>query len=484
MSPPEGRGRGLRAAQLRVAVILAALALAPAPLRAEASAAVPLAEASVTQLAGAAAQALAEGQADRAALLATELLRRDPKNPLGHYLFARLALGAGDGATARRAAKASFAHAQSPRQHYEAARLAAQVALAGQRWNAAQYWARQTIQFAPDAAARRLGVADYRRLRAANPLAFNIKLGMKPSNNVNGGADERANVIDGFSAVGWLSDDAMALRGVAGTADVSASWRLMQDAHSETRLGLSGYARAVELAGQPMLVPAYPPGTPPPPAEEIRNETYSAASLAARLSHVRAFGADTSGAATIEAGRSWQAGDPAYDWAALRLEGARRLNGAWRLNFGTSFEERAWAGSSRQDWRRGLSLGLKRSTAAGEWGLGLSASSLDSNRAQQRNWTLSGVLDYAPNARLGPLALSLSAGLSATVYPDYSLLGFRPEGGRQDDTAFAELGLWAPKLGLAAFAPEVKIQAVRVHSNVSRFSRSELSLAVGWRSAF
>jgi hypothetical protein len=59
-----------------------------------------------------------------------------------------------------------------------------------------------------------------------------------------------------------------------------------------------------------------------------------------------------------------------------------------------------------------------------------------------------------------------------------------PEGGRQDDSVFAELGMTVPKLGIAAFAPELKLQAVKVDSNVSRFSRTELSVAVGWRSTF
>ena len=50
--------------------------------------------------------------------------------------------------------------------------------------------------------------------------------------------------------------------------------------------------------------------------------------------------------------------------------------------------------------------------------------------------------------------------------------------------AWAELGLWSPKIGYAAFTPELKLQALGVTSNVSRFTRSEVSVALGWRSAF
>lgn len=454
------------------------------PAAAEAPQSVPLSQASVPQIEHAAAAALAAGRRAEAMALAQALLARDPNNPLGHYLVARLMLGAGQTGPARSEARLSFSNAQSTRQRYEAARLAGQIAVADKRWAAAQYWARQTIQFAPDLRARAVGVSDFRRLRAASPFSFSVKLGIRPSNNVNGGADERTNVIDGFDAVGWLSDDAMALRGVAGTADVSAGWRIAQDAQSETRVGLSGYARVVELAGTPMMVPPYAPGTPAPPAEEIPNSEYSSASLAANLRHSRILAPGLTGAATLEAGRSWQSGTPAYDWGSLSLDGAKVLSRTARLSFGAGYEHRDWVDSPRQDERRSLNLGLGLTGKKGDWGLGLSASELDSTSTQARSWSVSGSVRYAPKAQIGPLALSLSAGLSTTVYPDYTMLGFHPAGGRQDDMAYAELSVWAPQMGFAAFTPEVKLQALKVDSNVSRFSRSELSVAMGWRSSF
>lgn len=479
---PERLRRGLGLGLLAAALSLGSAARAEAPQSVPQS--VPLSQASVAQIEHAAAAALAAGQRADALALARALLARDPENPLGHYVIARLMLGAGQTETARAEARLSFSRAQSPRQRYEAARVAAQVAVAEKRWAAAQYWARQTIQFAPDARARAVGVSDFRRLRVASPLSFSVKLGIRPSNNVNGGADERTNVIDGFDAVGWLSDDAMALRGVAGTADVDAGWRIAQDAKSETRLGLSGYARVVELSGTPMMVPPYAPGTPAPAAVEIPNSEYSSASLAVNLRHSRVLAPGLNGAATVEAGRSWQGGTPGYDWGALRLDGSKALGRATRLSFGAGYEHRDWVDSPRQDDRRSLNLGLGLSGKAGDWGLGVSAASLGSTSAQARSWSVSGSVRYAPKAQIGPVSLSLSAGVSTTVYPDYTMLGFHPAGGRQDDMVYAELGLWAPKMGLAAFTPEVKLQALQVHSNVSRFSRSEISVAVGWRSAF
>lgn len=478
---PERLRAGLNATLCGLAI--ACGGLGPAAL-AQTPASVPLAQADEMQIGAAAVQALTQGQRPVAAALAAELLRRDARDPLGHLIFAKAAFAAGDTATARAAARRSFGTAQSPRQHYEAARLAGQVALSEHRFGAAAWWARQTIQFAPDDRARRVGVQDYRRLGAINPLAFSFKLGIRPSNNVNGGAEERTNVIDGFDAVGWLSDDAMALRGVAGTADATVSWRLAQDPKSETRIAMNGYARVVDFAGRPTTVPAHVPGTTPPPAVEIRNADYSSASLDVALSQSRRFGPGLTGTGQIEAGRSWQGGAAGYDWVGVSMSGVKALGPALALSFGAAAEDRDWVDSPRSDRRHALDLGLRGAVAQGTWGLGLSASALDSNQSQARNWTLSGSASFAPKAQLGPLTVSLAAGLSTTVYPDFTVIGFHPAGGRQDDAAFAELGLVAPKLGIAAFAPEVKLQAVTVESNVSRFSRSELSLAVGWRSAF
>ncbi|PYF09666.1 hypothetical protein C8J30_10736 [Rhodobacter viridis] len=476
MWPPEALRR------LAAALVLGLAAAAPAP--AETPRRIPVAEATAEQLGTAAVQAVASGRAPEAAALAAELLHRDPKNPLGHYIFARLSLAEGNTATARKAARRSFFTAQSPRQHYEAARVAGQAALAEKRFGAAAFWARQTIQYAPDDRARAVGVRDFRRLGALNPLAFNLKLGVRPSNNVNGGADDRTNVIDGYDTVGWLSDDAMALGGVVGTADASASLRVAQDATSQTRVGLSGYTRLVDFYGRPMVTPIYwGSGTPPAPVE-IRNSDYSTASLAANLQHSRNFGSGFVVTGQLEAGRLWQGGLPAYDWQGLDLAGSKTLSPQLQLNFGAAYERRDWVDMARIDRRQELDFGLRGATAKGTWGVGLSASTLLSPSSQSRYWSVAGSASFQPKAQLGPLALNLAAGVSTTVYPDYMVLFMHPEGGRQDDAIFAELGMTVPKLGIAAFAPEVKLQALKVDSNVSRFSRSEVAVAVGWRSTF
>jgi len=479
MAPDTVRRRHCRLAGLVVAAVLAGAAAGAQP-----AGTIPVGQATTAQLEIAASQLAAAGRTGEALQLAEVLLLRDPKNPLAHFIVGQITFRAGNTTTARRAARASFRNADSPRQHFEAARLAAQVALADRRWFAAQYWARHTIQYAPDETRREVAVRDFRHLRADNPWDGRLRFGIKPSDNVNGGADGRTNVIDGYDAVGWLSADAMALRGVAATLNADVSYRLARDAQSETRLGAVAYARAVELAGRPQRVPFYLPGTPAPDPVEIHNSEFSSAALGTMLVHARRLTPDLTVRGQVEAGRAWQGGRPSYDYGQLRGDLMRSLGRDTALSFGASFERREWVDAPRNDMLRAVSLGMNRGLAGGTLGFGVSASELDSSSAMARSWAVSGSVSYAPGWTLGAVHLSLGAGLATTVYPDYSIAGMRPAGGRQDDMAWAELGLWSPKIGYAAFAPELKLQALQVTSNISRFTRSEVSVALGWRSAF
>ncbi len=480
MSCPERHLRGpLRRAAWSA---LAALAIWVLPARAEE---VQLADLSVPQLQRLATALTTTGHEAEALRVAEALLLRAPDDPLGHYVVGLVMLRAGQTQVARTAAKRSFAKAGTERQHYEAARLAAKVAVADQRWIPAQYWARQTIQYAPDPRYRAVAVRDFKRLRAISPLAWSVKLGLRPSNNANGGADERLNIIDGYDAVGYLSDDAMALPGLVGTASFDISYRLARGETSETRIGLDTYVRAVDLEGHPIALP--PPGSPPGtlPAE-IPNSDYSGAAVGVSLGHTRVLGSYGLGLKAT-AGQVWEGGDAAYHYAGLDLNGTRRIGtgpATPQLSFGASAEARARDDDTRTDIRRRLNLGYAQPLAQGQFSAGVSLSALQSRLDNARYWSVSGSVHYEPDLRLGPLAISLGAGLSRTVYPDYTVLFFHPEGGRQDNSVFAELGLWAPAVSYAGFAPEVKLQSIVTDSNISRFESSELAVAVGLRSTF
>ncbi|MCE5973015.1 hypothetical protein LZA78_05940 [Sinirhodobacter sp. WL0062] len=447
----------------------------------------PVAQAPVAQLEVAAAAMAQVGHRYEALSLAEKILLRDPENALAHFIVAREMLAEGKTDIAREAAARSFAGAGTDRQRYEAAVLAAKVAVTDKRWISAQYWARHSIQYAPDAALKDVAVQDYYRLRGESPLNWSLRLGLRPSSNVNGGADSRLNVIDGYDAVGVLSDDALALSGLVGTLNFDASYRIAGSARAETRLGGSFYLRGVELSGSPTMTPSYLPGDPVPDPVEISNSDYSMAALGVSLKQRYMLDPLTQLSGTVEAGQLWDGGEPGYGYAGVHLRGDRRLGGApdaTRLSLGLGVERREWNDSVQSDTRRDLTFGLTRSVPGGDLSGSMRLLDVASNNGQARSWSVSGSLRYEPEARLGPLAYALSAGIGRTVYPDYSVLWMHPDGGRQDQTVFGEVGMWAPDYGYAGFTPELRVQALRVDSNVSRFTRSEMSLAVGLRSNF
>ena len=425
---------------------------------------------------------LAGHGADAQALQVAEwILTRWPDDALAHYVVGLVTLRAGQTATARPAARLSFRNAETERQRYEAARLAGKVAVADERWIAAQYWTRQTIQFAPDPKRRKVGVNDFRTLRAISPLAWSLSLGLRPSNNVNGGADSRLSVIDGYDAVGYLSEDAVAQPGVVGTINLEANYRIAQGEGHETRAGMSAYLRAVDLEGSPTRQLYSPDGVPLPP-ETIPNSDFSAAALGLDLRHTRRLGeALVSG--RVSGGQAWDSGDPSYGYLGLDLGWQRRF-GPTQVSVTSAIEGREWSHSPRQDTRTVLGFGLARDLTAGRLSGGVSLAALDSTYDNAQYWSVSGSVRFEPEARLGPLAFSFGAGLSHAVYPDYQLLYFVPDGGRQDDTVFAEIGLWSPEISRAGFAPELKLQAISVDSNVSRYEHTEFAVAVGLRSTF
>lgn len=465
----------------RIAGLIAGLVLALAPAAQAGEVEVDLRQLSVAQLQGLAADLAAQGLDDQALATAEQLLLRDPKDALGHYIVALVTLRHGATAVARPAARLSFRAADTDRQHYEAARIAGKVAVADQRWVQAQYWARQTIQYAPDPMRREIAVGDFRHLRAISPLAWSLRLGLRPSNNVNGGADERLSVIDGYDAVGYLSEDAMALSGVVGTINLDASYRIAADKGQETRLGVSTYLRAVDLEGSPTRQ-YFTANGQPGPVETIPNSDYSGASFGLDLRHSRRIGRYGL-AGKLSAGQSWESGDPSYGYAGLDLSLGRAL-GPLQLSFSAGAEARDWADSPRRDTRGQLGFGFSRDLAGGTLSGGVSLAALDSTVDNAQYWSVSGSLRYEPEARLGPVAFSLGAGLGRSVYPDYQVLYFAPDGGRRDDTVFAEIGLWSPEISRAGFAPELKLQAVSIDSNFSRFEHTEFAVAVGLRSTF
>lgn len=456
------------------AIILAVtVALASAPAAAQAVL-------SPDDMRAATVAAYNQGALEQAAEMAAALIARDPQDRVGLSVGARIALERGQVRTARAlAARLWRAEGAGPDLRFDAARIAAVAAAQEGRLTVAQLWLRRGATVAPNAEAAAALAADYRDLRAANPLSFRLSFGLSPSDNVNGGSESAFNVIDGFPIVGELSPDARALSGWAGHVDVDLAYRLQGDAQSRTEAGLRLWARGVWLSreARDFIEEEQDPDDPP-----ITNRDFGSAAVTARIGHRRAIGPVGAGV-EFSFGRAFSAGAVDYDMARLTLTADLPAGTAGAIGLSAWSERRFLTAGGADEDRQGLSADWRRSLGAGTVSAGATLTrtlSPSPNRASEAVTLSAG---YAADRPVGPFEWAVNLGVQRSVWPDYRVI-FPVPGGRTDDRVFADLTLTAPGLSRAGFSPQVRIGWDRVDSNVSRFARDGLTVEFGLRSDF
>jgi len=165
--------------------------------------------------------ALEAGNTNVAIQAADVLLNRDPKDPGVLILRTEAAILANDFAGAVSFGRRAYWNANSSLQRFSAARL---VALAHSRQNQdtrAQGWLRLARQDAPNEQQRVAVANDFRFLRDRNPLAVNLRFGISPTTNLNGGSVDDELILGDF--VFTLSTDTIPLSGweISAGADIS-----------------------------------------------------------------------------------------------------------------------------------------------------------------------------------------------------------------------------------------------------------------------
>ncbi|SIS72936.1 hypothetical protein SAMN05878426_10321 [Phaeovulum vinaykumarii] len=485
-------------AALRRAVLALALALGTVPLAAGAETAAPVPDRTpdtvdtplpVLRIAG--LRAFQAGDLDLALRIAEALVAAAPGDSFGHFLAAQIAAQRGDAGPALRAAARAHDTARTPVQRHQSAELAAAAALKLGRTGRAARWAETAAAAAPDPARAARDRAIAARLRAASPWRGQLSFGFTPSSNVNGGARDRFNVIDGVPVVGILSGDAQALSGVIGALDASARYRLGASARARTDLRGRLSIREVRLSDSAR---AQAPGA--------RGSDFASASAEIGLSHLRSLDAQTAVTLDLGMGRAWEAAplpgpvlrydprQPSYDFVTASA-GLRRKLGGGLADLSAGLERRIDAQNALDDahirrlalgWTGDLRLG---GVPRGQLGLSWSVETTDTDRPGFDHVSRRLMARLVPVLPAGlPLGLALSAGTEALDYRRYNV-GFIPvPGGRHDTMIFADAEIWSDRLDMAGFSPRLRLRSLSVSSNVSRFERSELSLGLGLRHSF
>ena len=428
-----------------------------------------------------ATQAALAGDPETARRIAAALLQADPNDRAALLVLAAVEPQLGRPTQGRLAGARAYAVSVTNAEKYEAARLTALAAANEGRFTLSQWWLRRALTVAPTPADVAQTTADARGLRNLNPWSSNIELSFVPSDNVNGGADSRFNVIDGVPFVGLLSADAQALSGWSGTLSLSTRYRIAASERSQTVLTARAYGRGVLLSsGAKDFLTAS--------GSDATAADFSSASLdfGMRHDHALQFGFYGLG---LNLGKTWSAAE--FDYSYARLTADRRLpvTDVSTLSFNASLEQR-WDENDGQDqWRYSLHGTLSRNLANGDQlsaTLGFGAVNSDFVNDTARSQTAQ--LSYSFGRPLGPTGfqaqVQLSAGVQLQDFDAYSVAFISVPGGRQDKRVFGSVDLFFSGLSYAGFAPVVTLSVGRTDSNVSRFEHDDASIGFAFRSTF
>ena len=426
----------------------------------------------------AAIEALRIGQPDVTIAMTHGLLQANPKDPILHYLQAKAYEQMKDPEAGRQSAALAYRNSDERESLFQSAQLAARLSLQAGRPTMAQFWLRRTAVHAPTEEAEQLIAADYKRLRQINPWAFRIRTEIKPTDNVNNGADTALQIIDGVPVVGQLSGSAQALSGVFGIVDVTSAYRLRQSGTSMTSIGGRLYVQRVALSSQAKAL-----------APDTTGSQFASTYGEVSLRHAMIVGpAENLGSAAVDVatGTSWFGGERSYSFARVGGERTWRMGngGQVRLNalFETRFSERYGTNDANI-----LGFGALYQRPVGNGNrISLSMAYRDS-RARWFTGTYRAAsvrVAYDLGRAIGPAKLSAGVVLGYSDYPAYAVSIFAVPGGRQDKSLYGDLSLFFDQYDYAGFAPMLRVRTGRKDSNVSRFDIREVSVSLGIESKF
>jgi tetratricopeptide (TPR) repeat protein len=452
-----------RAMALRIIALMACLAAAPA--LAQSTVDIPNAQARVI-----ATRAVQAGDYGLAIEIARQLLSQDPDDRAALIVMAAAAPQIGDFDAGRRAGARAWRVSQTDAQKYEAARLAALAAANAERFTRSTIWLRRALTVAPNDTEFERTITDARAISRRNPWSTSLSFSVVPSNNVNGGTDDDTLTAPG-NFDGQLSDDALALAGIRASVGFRTQYRLHATPNSRTTVGLQFNATRVRLEdGAPLPDAAFDTDT------TLINLTYERALPKGAISVTAATGvshyaAGSEGEAEIDAYK--------YDILRLGLRYRRPLDSRSAVSFDVQSEQLTYDSVYIGEVdRTNLNTSYTRRTDDGNtWRAAISYTDSDSASANYVFESVSLQGSYTWREPIGPVSLTVGAGVTWADYPDYSLL-FAVTGGRQDTTLFYTINMKFDDLSYAGFTPGISVNHSFAESNVSRFTRD--TLAVGF----
>lgn len=420
-------------------------------------------------------QALHAGRFDLARDVAMILVRADPEDAYAYGVLAAAHSRLNDRKLARAAARLSYKYSDTSEEKFGAARTAAIIAFQQERPTISQAWLRLAATHADTPKKDKVLARDYARVRAANPLRFNISLSIAPSDNVNNGTDNVLEVINGVPTLGVINRSSRALAGTVGTLDVQLHYRLGQNQSSRTTATGRLYERRVNLTNSAQAE-----------APDVSNSDLAQTYVETGVEHLFALGAPGNSLSVGGAlGASWSGGKRSYEFAKLSLRRGVKLSKSSRLTLSGDAERRFSSVGTQRDIDV-LTLGATVShklKAGGKVSLGLTLQDVVGDYVNSDYQTASLRANYTFGKQLGPMRISTGLTLGYSDFDDYRLL-YTVEGGRQDESIYGDVSLFFADYDFAGFAPTIRFRTGRRTSNVNRFEIDETTITLGIQSKF
>jgi hypothetical protein len=427
------------------------------------------------QARGLARQALRAGDFDLARQIAMGLIQADETDAYAYGVLAAAHSRMNDPHLARAAIRLSYRYSDTQQAKFGAARTAASIAYQQERPTISQGWLRIAAAHATTPSQEQLLASDYRNVRAANPLSFNIKFSAAPSDNVNNGTDNVLEVINGVPTLGFFNGSSRALSGLVGVVDARLRYRLAGSKTTQTTAIARLYNRQVNLSNS---AKATAPG--------VTNSDFASTFAEVGLEHRFAAGkAGNSVTLTGAIGANWSGGNRSYDFAKLSAARGIRLSPADRLSFSGTVEQRYSTFSSLRDvevFTLGTHYSHRRENGD-RFNLGLTVQDLSGAFINADYQTTSVRASYAFGNQWGPVQITTGMTFGYTDYDTYVLVS-PVAGGRQDRSLYGDISFFFADYDFAGFAPTVQLRTGQRSSNVNRFDIDETTISLGIQSKF
>ncbi|MEL6838968.1 MAG: surface lipoprotein assembly modifier [Pseudomonadota bacterium] len=424
-------------------------------------------------------QAVAAGEFELARELATKLIEVNPEDREALLVLAVAEPQLGDADAGWAAGARAWRLSDTEATRYEAARVTALAAANGERFTLSTIWLRIALNDAPNEAARTQTVNDARAVTRRNPWSTQLSFSLVPSNNLNGGAEDEEQRINGEPDGGNLSEDAVALAGWRTTFGLRTQYRLQENRDSRTSVALQYSANRARITDD-VSVP-----------DEALTSNY--AELALRHDRVLENGTISG---RIAAGtfdyRSFRQSTgelsfEKYDIVRLALDRQFPINDDLTLALTAQRERLDYlsTGIGRIDrtiLRTTLSYALDNNDRVSASLALTDSTGEDNSNFTSQNWTLQGTYSWAEP--FGPISLAVNGGFGFNDFPEYRVFIDPVEGGREDRSVFVGANVGFPDVEYFGFTPGLSITANRAKSNISRFERDTFSVGFTLGSVF